>query len=125
MSITVNWDNADKTIIRYDFQGKWTWDEFRVAANEAFGLTRSVQHRVDSISNFHPGASLPSDALFHFSRAMRDAPPNRRTTVIVGGTPFINNLVSTFSRIYRPLGKRLLIASTLDEARKKLAAQRQ
>src|SRR5688500_15435106 len=125
MNINVNWDNADKTALRYDFQSKWTWDEFRTAANEAFGLTRSVQHRVDSISNFHPGAALPSDALFHFSRAMRDAPSNRGTTVIVGGTPFINNLVSTFSKIYRPVGKRLLTAPTLDDARSKLTVQRQ
>lgn len=125
MTITVNWDNAAKTAIRYDFEGKWTWDEFRTAANEAFKMTRSVSHRVDGISNFLPGASLPSDALFHFSRAMRDAPPNRGRTVIVGGTPFINNLVWTFSKIYKPLGKRILIAPTLDEARVRLYIQRQ
>jgi hypothetical protein len=121
MSITVNWDNDDKTVIRYDFAGQWDWADFRAATVEAFALTRSVTHRVDSISNFQPGSNLPSDALFQFSRIMKVAPPNRGTTVIVGGTMFINNLVSIFSKIYKPLGARLLIASTLDEARKKLA----
>ena len=121
MSITVNWDNDDKTVIRYDFADKWDWADFRAATVEAFALTRSVPHRVDSISNFHLGANLPPDALFQFSRIMKVAPSNRGTTVIVGGTTFINNLVSIFSKIYKPLGKRLLIASTLDEARTKLS----
>lgn len=120
MSITVNWDNDDKTVIRYDFADQWDWADFRAATVEAFALTRSVSHRVDSISNFHPGANLPPDALFQFSRIMKVAPPNRGTTVIVGGTMFINNLVTIFSKIYKPLGKKLLIASTLDEARQKL-----
>jgi hypothetical protein len=124
MSVTANWDNEAKTVVRYDFKDKWTWAEFRTAATEAFAMTRSVPHRVDSISYFHHGATVPSDALFHFSRAMRDAPSNRGTTVIVGGSFFINNLVSTFSKIYKPLGQRLLIASTLDEARVKLYARR-
>jgi hypothetical protein len=50
MPITVNWDNDAKTVIRYDFEGHWNWDEFRAAANEAFVFTRSVQHRVDRLA---------------------------------------------------------------------------
>src|SRR5258706_13447577 len=121
MTITVSWDNDDKTVIRYDFAGKWDWTDFRTATVEAFAFTRSVQHRVDSISNFHPGTTLPSDALFQFNRIMKTAPLNRGATVIVGGTMFINNMVSIFSKVHKPLGKKLLLASTLDEARQKLA----
>jgi hypothetical protein len=52
---------------------------------------------------------------------MKGAPENRGVTVIVGGTAFIKNLVGLFSRVYRPLGQRLLLASSLEEARAKLA----
>jgi hypothetical protein len=124
MGITVSWDNESKTATRYDFQGRWTWDEFRRATVEAFALTSSVTHRVDSISYFHKGADLPSNALFHFSKAMKDAPTNRGMTIIVGGTVLINNLVSIFSKVYKPLGARLMLAHTLEEARQKLAAKR-
>jgi hypothetical protein len=53
---------------------------------------------------------------------MKIAPQNRGTTVIVGGSMFINNLVSIFSKIYKPLGQRLRLAATLDEARDLLSA---
>jgi hypothetical protein len=122
MPITVRWDNEAKTVIRYDFEGYWDWDEFRTAANEAFAFTRSVQHRVDSISYFRAGSDLPSDALFQFNRIMKTAPENRGTTVIVGGSMFINNLVSIFSKIYKPLGQKLRLATTLNEARDLLSA---
>ena len=123
MSVTVDWDNEDKTAIRYDFEGRWDWNDFRAATTKGFALTRSVTQRVDTISNFYPGAKLPSDALFQFNRAMKGAPANRGVTVIVGGTAFIKNLVGIFTRVHKPLGQRLLLASSLEEARAKLTAQ--
>src|SRR5258706_6344111 len=124
MGVTVSWDNEAKTTLRYDFQGQWDWGQFRTAALEAFGLTRSAPHRVDTISYFHPNASVPSNAIFQFNKAMKDAPPNRGVTIIVGSSTFIKNLVLVFSKVYKPLGKRLLIASSLEEARQQLSAQR-
>ena len=122
MGVTVSWDNEARTTLRYDFQGQWDWEQFRTAAVVAFALTRSVPHKVDTISYFHVGAMLPSNAIFHFNKAMKDAPPNRGVTVIVGNNTFIKNLVSVFGKIYKPLGKRLFLAASLDEARQKLAA---
>jgi hypothetical protein len=124
MNITVSWDNDDKTIIRYDFQGQWTWDEFHKTSKEAFAMTRSVEHRVDSISNFHKGAALPPNALFQFRQAMTNAPKNRGMTVIVGGNTFIKTMVRVFSNLNKQLGERLKIADTLDEARAMLTARR-
>ena len=121
MSVSANWDSDAKRIIRYDFEGHWTWEQFRTAANEAFALTRSVEYRVDTISNFLPGADLPPNALFQFNRIMKNAPPNRGIVVIVGGTMFINNLVSMFTTVYKALGQKIKIAPTLVEARKILA----
>jgi hypothetical protein len=125
MPITVTWDNDDQTAIRYDFDGRWTWSEFHRAANEAFALTRSVTQTVDSISYFKPGVTLPPDALFQFRHAMADAPSNRGTTVIVGGSAFIVMMVSIFSKLNKALGERLLVANSLDQARALLAARRQ
>jgi hypothetical protein len=123
MSIAVLWDNTEQTIIRYDFEGQWVWSEFFTATQQAFALTRSVPHTVDSISNFKPGAALPSDALFQFRRAMASAPPNRGVTVIVGGSTLIKTMVIVFGKINRQLGERLFLADTLDQARALLAAR--
>jgi len=124
MTIKVSWDSDEKTIIRYDFEGKWTWAEFHTATEDAFALTRTVPHTVDSISNFMPGAALPGDALFQFRRAMSNAPSNRGITVIVGGSSFIKALVGVFGKLNQALGRRLMLADTLDQARAILAARR-
>jgi hypothetical protein len=117
MGITVVWDNDEQTIMRYDFEGQWVWSEFFAATAEAFTLTRSVTQTVDSISNFKPGAALPSDALFQFRRAMATAPKNRGVTVIVGGSTLIKTMVIVFGKVNRQLGERLFLADTLDQAR--------
>ncbi len=124
MGVNISWDNGEKTALRYDFKGRWTWEEFDAAALEAFAMTGSVTHTVDSISNFEIGATLPPNALFQFRRAMSKAPPNRGITVIVGGSLFIKTMVTTFSRLNKQLGERLQIADSLEQARALLAARR-
>ncbi len=117
MSVSASWDNEDHTIIRYDFDMKWTWDEFNTAASDAFAMTRNADYIVDTISNFKPGAALPANALFQFRRAMANAPKNRGVNVIVGSSTFIKSMVATFSRFNKQLGEKLVVADTLEEAR--------
>jgi len=124
MGVNVSWDSEDKTRLRYDFEGQWTWPEFRTSASVAFAMTRSVEHKVDTISYFHPGAVLPPDAFFQFRRAMYEAPKNRGTQVIVGGTTFITTMVSVFSRLYKQFGERLMTAESLEDARRLLDEKR-
>jgi hypothetical protein len=124
MSVKVSWDNESKTTIRYDFEGEWTWDEFRAAAQVAFALTRSVTYTVDTISNFPPGTRLPANAFLQFRRAMADAPKNRGVTVIAGGSSFIKTMVSVFSKVNKQLGERLMVVDSLQEARKVLTERR-
>jgi hypothetical protein len=124
VTIKVVWDNDEQTTIRYDFEFGWKWEEFHAAAEEAFAMTRSVEHKVDTITNFKPGVSLPPNAMLHFRRAMVDAPPNRGMNVIVGGPMFVKTMVSIFSKINRSLGERLMLASSVEDARERLEARR-
>ena len=124
MNIKVSWDNEEKTVIRYDFEGPWTWDEFRIAAEEVFAMTRSVEHQVDTISNFFPGVMLPPNAMFQFRRIMEDAPKNRGINVIVSSSAFIRTMVMMFGSVNRQLAKRLIIVDRLDQARAALAERR-
>jgi hypothetical protein len=124
MGITVQWDNEEKTVIRYDFTGYWDWAEFREKAEEAFTLTRSVHYRVDTISNFLPGTFIPRDAIFQFRRIMTEAPENRGVNCIIGVSQFIRTLVNVFSRFYPQLGERLMVATSLAQARSFLEQRR-
>jgi len=124
MGITVQWDNDEQTVIRYDFTNNWNWVEFQERVKEVFAMTASVDHTVDTISNFLPGANIPKDAFFQFRRAMVNAPKNRGITVIVGASLLIQTLVKVFSRIYTSLGERLILADSLEQARTALDERR-
>ncbi len=121
MGIEVLWDNEEKTIIRYDYGKDWSWDDFWTAVETSNAMVRTVSHTVDFIANFEGGTPPPLGAFSKFKRAQEISPPNVGIIAIAGGSSFINALVSTFSRIYKQLGQRLIMTSTLSEAREKLA----
>ena len=124
MGVQVCWDNPEQTILRYDFEGQWTWDEFHTAAGEAFAMTTSVPHVVDTISYFHKGTLLPANALYHFRQVMVNAPPNRGLNAIVGGTNLVRTTVYLFMKIYVILARRLLLCGSLEDARSVLTRRR-
>ncbi len=124
MSIDGSWDNDEKPIIRYDYGQGWTWDEFKQATATSDEMVSSVTHTVDFITDFSSGSAPPMGALGKFKSAQENSPENVGAIVIVGGSMFVNTLVSTFSRIYRAMGEQLMVASTVDESREKIAARR-
>ncbi len=59
MSISVQWDNPEQTIVRWDFDGEWTWEMFRKAQYASNQLILSVRHRVDIIGDVTRSPSTP------------------------------------------------------------------
>jgi hypothetical protein len=61
MPVRVEWDNPDKTVIRYEMQGDWNWNEFRPAYNQAKAMLAEVPREVNFILDLRgSGASLPA-----------------------------------------------------------------
>jgi hypothetical protein len=46
MPLRVYWESPEKTIIRCDSTGRWTWDEYHYAVNDIVALMATVTHRV-------------------------------------------------------------------------------
>jgi hypothetical protein len=82
MSITIQWDNQEKTVLRWDFEGTWTDDQWRQAWQTAMTLIRSVRHQVYGLGVL---GSQASDRAVPLSlRAIKSWPQNLRTLVFVG-----------------------------------------
>ena len=122
MGITVVWDNEEKTAIRYDFQGEWSWEDFRAATMQSGAMTGEVDHPVDLIANMLESAPLPDGAMFQFNRALRNAPRGRGMFVIVAGDSWMKALSTVLDRAGG--GGRFALASTMSEAREKVARRR-
>lgn len=121
MPVHIAWDNEDKTTIRYDYEGKWSWDELYNISNKALEMFKSVSHTVNVIHNLTNSTNLPSGALSHAQRFTSQNPENWGVSVVVGTSGFINGLLQVFRKVYRQFGERYFTAATLEQARQLLA----
>jgi len=126
MPLQVSWDNDEKTIIRSESEGVWTWDEYHAALDEVAAMMRSVNHRVDLITLRHTGATMPPGSpLPYFRRSMKVLPDNHGINVFVARSAFAINMIAVFTRIYSGmLGGKHLIVGTIEEARAMIARER-
>jgi len=125
MSIVVNWDNPDKTVIRWDFEGKWNWEQFIDAYILSDRMLASVEHTVDIISNLDRSAMLPEGALKGYENVLRNTSENIGVIVLISASRFLNVMVSAFNNIphRRTAGGNFAFAKTMSEARAILRAR--
>lgn len=128
MTIKVIWDNDEtKTILRYDFIGNWTWNEFYAASAEFHAELDRVNHKVDTIINLTGSTGMPGNVLSHAYSAFQNQHPNDTgLNVIVSKGMLIQILVNTFSRVYSNFTENFEIhlVSSLEEARNYLSERR-
>jgi hypothetical protein len=117
MSIHVVWDNPAKTVIRYDFSGKWNWYGYEMAVGKAFGMAGERGKDVDYIFNLEHSNSFPDGAVLYLKRTLELSPSSNSLIIIAGGDESVEATIAMFSRIYKKLDNRLLMTATLNEAR--------
>lgn len=125
MPITVQWDDAEETIIRYDILGQWSWNEYYPVMQNGTAMINAKAYRVDAIADFSRSIGLPGGAMTKTREALNNVPDHCAYTVFAGGNMIINTVTRTFTRIYPREGARILIASDLDDARHLIARYRQ
>jgi hypothetical protein len=124
MPIHVQFDNEQRTIMRYQFVGRWTWVEYHEAIKNAYELVKAIPYTVNMILDFSQGSVLPHNALSIFGTSMKTPPRDFDFAVVVSESTFIQMLVTVFQRVYRGTGGKLIYAHTLKEARE-VAEKRQ
>jgi hypothetical protein len=117
MSITVQWDNEQHTLLRWDFIGVWDWDDFLAAQKEANELINSVSHTVNVIGDVSKSYHLPPGAIGRFRTYRRDDPENTGRVVVVGASIYIKTMVDIFRGMFPNTGGNFTFANSLDEAR--------
>jgi hypothetical protein len=116
MGIRVVWYDTAKTIIVWEFNGEWDWQDYHAAINTAVVMIKGVNHIVDSIMDLRNNRSLPPNALIQGKRWFVVAPPNFGVTVVAGGSGLIRGIATTIAAVYKRFSDRILIAGTVEEA---------
>lgn len=116
--IEIGWDSEHLIIAA--FNAPWTWDDFHSTVAEIHRMIASVEHTVDVII-WHKRHMPPANPVSHFSRTLKNQPPNTGRIVIIHppvqsplGT-FLKSLAAAVQRAY-PNAMPILNADTVEEA---------
>ncbi|MEQ8672125.1 MAG: hypothetical protein RLP44_20975 [Aggregatilineales bacterium] len=123
MSITIEWDNPERTILRYDIRDTWRWQDARDAIDTIFTMMDNAEADVIcTIPHFVGKVNLPPDGLKHFAELTERSHPKAGLTVIVGANFMMRSVISTVRGMYTMTGRSVDFdyADTLDDARRKI-----
>jgi hypothetical protein len=124
MSVQFSWDNPENTIVRYDFVGKWTWEELYETFYQSWDEIAKLPYTVDSISDFSRTSNAPPSVMTHVRKLSQNRPENTGIMVIVDANNFLSMMLQTFSKLLQSTLRRELniqAVKTLAEARALLA----
>ena len=126
MSITVQWDNMAQTVLRWEFHGDWTWEEMLEVQKQGAALMCQVDHIVDSIVDLSGCSTIPANviSMYKIFRERLLLPDNRGVTLVVGCSPHMRAIISTFSKVSNFYGQDFSLADSLEEARLILGDER-
>ncbi|GAB4549906.1 MAG: hypothetical protein OHK0023_15130 [Anaerolineae bacterium] len=121
MSITVQWDDATYTVLRYTYTTRWTWADYEAAVTSAGVMVKAdaqTNQLVDVIADFSQSAMLPDHALANFRRSLQSQNAIAfGVTVLVTHNQFMRSMIEVFGRLNRQVNNRLRVANSLEEAR--------
>jgi hypothetical protein len=124
MTVSVNWDNHDHTILIYGLGNLWTWDELYASVDTGVGMVDVVEHDVDIIVDFQNCHKLPPEAFAQFNRVAGLATVKTQKLVLAGGGTFMLSLFNLFMLIVGSAGSKYLWVSDIDKARATILARR-
>jgi len=103
VGIRVDWDSHDKAIIRYIFEGYWTWPQMHEAVQQVYTLMGTVNYTVDVVVDLTDSGYVPSEAIANARQLAVSAKPHPNysgTTVFVGMNTLARTLLNAVSQIY-------------------------
>jgi hypothetical protein len=116
VSITIKWDNAEKTILSYTFDGEWTWQELDIVWRQGENMVEGITQRYDVIMDLRNMNVIPRNAL----QVMRDRyelhSPNGGLTVLIGANALIRAILDVLTRIKPQAFEHYRCVPTLEEA---------
>jgi hypothetical protein len=125
MPIQVFWEDDAQTIVRYNFEGTWTWDELYPAYYQAIAMEKSVTDRVDVILDMRDSGRVPANALLHIKNISEKQPPNIGLSIFVTTNAFVTSMYNMAIRVYSKVAYYFRITKTPEEALAMIAADRQ
>lgn len=125
MPVRLNWFDAEETILLFEFEGRWTWEEFYITHAEFNRLLQARDYMVYTIIDLrNSGLYVPPNALTHTRNIADRQQPNAGITVFVSSNRFLQLLFKTGTTIHANFARYFRMVGTLDEAEALIAAEK-
>jgi hypothetical protein len=129
MGIQVEWDNNEKTIIRYILVSPWAWEDIRDAAEASNHMLDEVGRKVHFIYDMRESTGVPDGAITNLRRYVGKEHPLTGQSVVVGTSKtgamlLARGILSMVQRVYKAEWG-FWFADSLEAAREMLATLKQ
>ncbi len=101
MSVELSWASAEKTLICWQVQAPWTWEEFDHGWSDCHAMARSVTHQVDCLMDARSFGFVPKNMLQMIYDRYMILPSNLGIVVILGA-PTMMKVIIDVMRIIKP-----------------------
>lgn len=118
MAIVVHWDDDNQTIIRWDYDADWTWQESSLAAETTREIRQASGHLnpVAVILRMDGVETIPRDSLRNMRRLLQNLQPD--DVIIISGSNVAVDVMIAFMRAtFSGALEQLHTAPTLADAR--------
>lgn len=116
MPINVEWDNEERTIIRYHVGDPWQLPEYSRALFHTWAMIESVEHSVHVVVDFTHAISFPKNLLSNASSTNNQIHPRQALVIGVKVSPYLQMIVRVAARAFPRLGRNVFFVPTLQEA---------
>jgi hypothetical protein len=116
MGITIQWDNPERTVLRYEFSGMWTWDEFFSAQAYRRPMLEGIWHTVHHLVIFLPDQQPPSTFTLHATKIDSVRFKYSGLYAIVGASSFIRVTAGVLRRMGNTMARDAYFFDTIEEA---------
>lgn len=115
--LALDWDNAEKTILRLTLYDGWTWDDVFELNPVALKLVRDADHTVYVLIDFTHTRDLPSGATMHLAAILSGYPPNLGLVVAVTQHTLVNRMINVVRIVLAGrLAQQFQVVDTFDDA---------
>jgi hypothetical protein len=116
MTITVDWDNSDHSVIRYVYNDKLVWDELRTAMEAGHRLMDMASGTVDIIVDVRNSKLISANALPRSRQAAQFVHPRQGIVMVVGASTWLRALVDLYYRVYGRDQQKFWMVDSVEEA---------
>lgn len=116
MPINVEWDNEERTIIRYDIRDPWHLPEYSRALFHTWSMIESVEHSVHVVVDFTHAMSFPRNLLSNAASTNNQLHPRQGLVIGIKVSPYLQMMVRVATRVFPRLGHNVFFVATLQDA---------